>query len=426
MFLRMCAVSVLGLSVSFAGEAKSAILFIGDGMGLAQVTAGRIYQKNARDGKLALDEFEEIAIIRDYAANFMVTDSAAAGTALAAGHKTNNGMLGQLPDGTSVPSVLEMAKKAGKSVGVVTTTTITHATPAAFYAHVGSRAREDEIAAQLIESGNVDIALGGGREFFVPKSAKEPESDGKSGRQDERDLIAEARAAGYTVVQRQSEFEEVVKRSQAGENVGKILGLFNNGQMNYDVDRANDAWGEPSLAEMTTLAIDVLSNDPNGFFLMVEGGRIDHAGHANQAKRLVTDMLAFDAAVRVGVDKTNKDETLIVVTADHETGGLAINGYGNIEIGGEELLTATPAPSQGSILSFASGPGAKEESRAGAKPGDPGYTYPSLFYGSSAAHTGIDILAWASGPGSPKVKGTMLNSELGRLIIDALGVGGAQ
>lgn len=416
--------SCVVVSAAFAQEtAKSAILYIGDGMGLAQVTAGRIYQGNARDGKLAIDTLERIAVIRTYAANRMVTDSAAAGTALASGRKTNLLALGQGPDGERLDTVLELAKKAGKSVGLVTTTTISHATPAAFYAHIGTRANEAAIAAQLIDYGEVDVIMGGGRQFFMPETQADPESDTNGERKDGRDLFAEARAKGYRVIMDQKGFDAVAAEVGEGKDPGKILALFSPGMMAYEVDRSDDKWGEPSLAEMTRLAVRILQRDPDGFFLMVEGGRIDHAAHDNEAYRMVGDMLAFDHAVAAGLELVSgPKETLVVVTADHETGGLAINGYPPLELKGTELFTTPVGGGVSDIFSFSSGPGANRDAQAERPKDDPRYKQPALFQAGSAAHTGVDVLAWATGPGSEAVKGTMTNAELGELIIRTLGL----
>lgn len=225
MFHRMimtCLLAILA-GTTHAAEPKSAILFIGDGMGVAQTTAARIYQKNARDGKLALDTFKQVALVRTYSANTMVTDSAASGTAMASGHKTDTLMIGQSPDGTLLESVLVKAKASGRSVGIVTTTSVTHATPATFYAHAANRYNEPPLATQLIEYGEVDVVLGGGRRFFMPKGIKDPESGSGSGRKDDRDLISEAKANGYTYIARTSELESVVADVKAGKDGKSVV-----------------------------------------------------------------------------------------------------------------------------------------------------------------------------------------------------------
>ena len=252
--------------VAEAQVAKNAILFIGDGMGPAQVTAARIYQGNARDGKLTLDTMPYTAIVRTYAADFMVTDSAASATALATGVKTNNFKIGQGPAGEDLDTILELAKKAGRSVGLVTTTTITHATPACFYGNLASRAGEAELAAQLIAYGEVDVIMGGGREFFIPQTATDPENGGESERRDDRDLFAEAKEKGYRVIHKLEEFDALREEVEKGEQQGKVLALFSPGMMSYELTRKDDAWGEPDIASMTQLAIDMLKRNPNGYF----------------------------------------------------------------------------------------------------------------------------------------------------------------
>ncbi len=408
---------------AFAADAPSAILFVGDGMGQAAVTAARIYQGNARDGKLALDEFDQVAIVRTFCSNTMVTDSAASATAFATGHKTNALMIGQDPGGNTLETILEKAKKAGKSVGVVTTTTVTHATPACFYAHIGSRALESNIADQLIDYGQVDVVMGGGREFFLPKGTADPETGGTSKRMDGRDLIAEAKAKGYRYIQNQAEFDETMTLVSGGGDPGKVLALFQPGMMNYDVQRANDTWGEPSLAEMTELAIKVLSRNPRGYFLMVEGGRIDHGSHANQAKLTITDLIAFDKAVQAGLDLTaNAKETLVVVTADHETGGLAINGYAGIEISGDALFTTEAPGGAKDIITFGTGPGQDREAMKDVPRDSPDYKQPSVYKMGSAAHSGVDVHAWAAGPGAEAFKGTIDNTEIALNMMKSLGL----
>jgi alkaline phosphatase len=411
---------LFAISTGAHAQARNAILYVGDGMGLTHVTAARIYQKNARDGLLTLDTFEQIALVRTYAANGLVTDSAAAGTALASGVKTNNVMVGVDPDGDPVDTILELAKRAGKSVGIVTTTSITHATPACFYAHVRARNLESQIADQLIDTAEFDIVLGGGRQFFIPTDMEEPESGGRSGRRDGRNLIEEAKVKGYRVIGRQSEFDSLVADLDAGRDPGVVLGLFSGGQMSYEAHRADDAWGEPSIAEMTSAAIRLLSRNPNGYFLLVEGGRIDHAGHANAGQLMVRDLLAFDEAVKVGRDAAG-DDTLIVVTADHETGGLAINGYPGIEIGGDALFTERAGIGGEHILTWASGPG-NDRDRETREKGDPDYRQPSLLPGSSATHTGVDVIAWSAGPGSERIRGTVLNSDIAVIMMESLGL----
>lgn len=246
-------------------RAQAIILFIGDGMGEGQRTAAR-WLAVGQDGTLAMDAMPFGGWSHTASADNPITDSAAAGTALATGVKTNNGLVGQDPAGNALITILERAKSRGLSVGLVTTTQMAHATPACFAAHVPDRRMMTEIARQMLFSGaEVDVLLGGGEDEFLPTTATGcyPQPGERS---DGRDLIAEATAAGYTYVCDATAFATVIPTSTT-----RLLGLF--------ADEGMARPFSPSLAEMTEKAIDVLSQDPDGFLLMVEGGQIDWACH---------------------------------------------------------------------------------------------------------------------------------------------------
>lgn len=318
------------------GEVKNVIFLIGDGMGLSQVVLARTRVAGV-DGKLHMERMPVVGIVRTHAANAFVTDSAASGTALATGFKTNNGMISVLPDGRRVKTILESMQDKGARTGLVATSTITHATPAVFASHVRSRGNEVEIAAQLLEN-KIDVLIGGGRFFFLPQSEK----GGK--REDGRNLIDEAKSSGFVYAQNKEEL-----RAAKGK---KLLCLLKMGSLSTNRD-------EPMLDELTSEAIGRLKGD-RGFFLMVEGSKIDWACHGNDARYCLKEMLLFDEAVKVAMEFALEDkETLVIVTADHETGGLVINGR-NSETGELELNwsnkghTATPVPL------YALGPGAEE------------------------------------------------------------------
>ena len=230
------------------------------------------------------------------------------------------------PDGRVLKTILEMAKEKGKATGLVTTAGITDATPAAFAAHVERRSEEERIAEQLVNS-NINILFGGRKAFFLPEAEK-------GRRKDARNLIREAKRNGYTLVSTAKEMEEA-----QGE---KILGLFNPGSMLFEIDRKGSQ--EPSLAEMTSKALDVLSRNKSGFFLMVEAGRIDHAAHMNDIGALLWDTLAFDEAIRVAYEfQKVHPYTLLIITADHETGGLAVLPYSQLAENTKALISK-PSP----------------------------------------------------------------------------------
>ncbi|ENN95724.1 Alkaline phosphatase [Methanocaldococcus villosus KIN24-T80] len=298
-------------------KVKNVILLIGDGMGVTQAYIAERYKQEVENGNLViLTKFKNKGLITTYSESSEITDSAAAGTALLSGYKTYNGMINMKPDGSIPKKTLgELAKKMGKSVGIVTTTRITHATPASVYAHVKSREEEDEIAEQLLEF-EPTVAFGGGLEYFIPKDMKD------SKRKDNKNLIEEFKKKGYVVVFNKKELENIDINK-----TNKIIGLFAKSHMAYEVDRENiDKYkDQPSLAEMTEMALKILEKNPKGFFLMVEGGRIDHACHAHDAKSEIMDTIAFDNAVKVALDFQKKHpDTLIVVTADHETAGMSV------------------------------------------------------------------------------------------------------
>jgi len=285
------------------------ILMIGDGMGTGHITATRISINP--DKLLNMDQLSYGGLIMTHSLDNLVTDSAAAATALATGFKTNNDMISMDPDERILETVLEFAQTNGMSTGLITTTRITHATPAAFAAHVPDREMEDKIAEQLIES-EVDVLLGGGRRYFLP------ESHSNSVRRDDKNLLEKAETLNYTYVNKHEELLNIRSR--------KVLGIFDDTHMRLDQERESR---QPSLAEMTQVAIQILSNNPQGFFLMVEGGRIDHASHSNDLGDVIGEMLAFDLAIGVALNftrsETAKLSTLLIVTSDHETGGLSID-----------------------------------------------------------------------------------------------------
>lgn len=353
--LAICLFYVFLSPVFPANAPKNVILMIGDGMGIAQVTLARLSLPEGRVG-LYMDSLPETALVKTFSANSTVTDSAAAATALATGFKTNNGMVGVLPDGTVVRNIREAAAELGKATGLVTTTTITHATPAGFGAHVAKRGDEADIAPQYIER-KIEVLLGGGRQVFIPKSVA------GSKRKDERDLIAEAKAIGYSVVGTRDEFLAVRQ--------GKVLGLFQMGAMTTNPP-------EPSLAEMTAKAIDLLSQDKDGFFLMVEGGQIDWACHANDVQGTIKQTLDFDEAVGKALEfARSKKDTLLIVTADHETGGLSIQGS---EEGGKQFKPV-----------FCTG-----------------------------GHTGVYVPLFAYGPGATQFSGLLDNTDIPKMIAGLL------
>ncbi len=332
------------------GRAKNVILFIGDGMGITTLTAARILEGQLRgesgeENRLSFEQFPFVALSKTYSANQQTSDSAPTMSAIMTGIKTDEGVLSvnqnivrgdyKTVKGNETETLLEIAEDAGKSTGVVTTARLTHATPGACYAHTADRdwesdkdifdrkkdafnAKFPDIARQLLEFNHGDgleVAIGGGRTKFLPGETNDPEYPNVKGeRLDRRNLAIEwtkkYKNSAYVWNKRQFDTIDAKKTEH-------LLGLFEPSHMQYNYDRPRDRAGEPSLSEMTVKAIDVLSNNKNGFFLMVEAGRIDHAHHNGNAFRALTDAVELSNAVRAAESKINLDDTLIIVTADH-------------------------------------------------------------------------------------------------------------
>ena len=395
------------------GPGRSAVLFIGDGMGPAYVTATRI-ARGGSAGKLHMDDMPYTAIVRTYAADGPVTDSAAAVTAMACGRKTVNGVLGEdasaiygKSDGKKLEPLALWAGGRGIRVGLVTTTRVTHATPAGFYATVNDRDRERTIARQAIAS-SVEVLLGGGREFFRPG----PRVSGDPGwpAADTEDLEALARSRGFTIVTSGRELADAASLET------KVLGLFADSHMPYEAPagQAGTRGGAPSLVEMTRFTIARLRATRRPFFLMVEGGRIDHAGHANWVRTLLDETAAFDDAIGAALLMLDPKTTLLLVTADHDTGGLAINGYPDEKEG----ILGTVRPEGGGapypVLTFATGPGSRTETRDA--PYGSADARPSAVNLKSAAHTGVDVALYGWGADAEEVRGTLDNTAVYALL----------
>ena len=458
----LIAAAMIQIPAHAAGEAKNVIFFLGDGMGPTSVTAARIY-KYGEDGKLNMETLERTARVITYSNDAQTTDSAPSMAAYMTGVKMNNEVISMTPDtsafdpvtfkpyvaangvdstcaagnGRPVQTILEIAKANGLAVGAVTTTRVTHATPATTYSHLCHRDGENVIAAQAVPGGvgynaalgsGLDVLMGGGRKHFLPNTVA------GGARSDGRDLTAELTAAGYTVVTDKTGFDAIPAAAS------KVVGLFTSSHMSYELDR--DPSKEPSLKEMTLKAIDVLSKNSKGYFLMVEGGRIDHALHDTNAKRALEDVVAFDEAIKATLAKVDLSKTLIVVTADHDH-TMTINGYG-------QRTGATSAANAGIL-------GVVKNVVTGANEIDAdGSAYPTLVFGNGAnritgprpttddtttsakdyhqeagvrmetgseTHGGGDVMLMATGAGnaSKPFKGTMVNTGVFNLLRNAYG-----
>lgn len=342
------------------GEVKNLIYMIGDGMGLGHVSMLMI--ENGYE-PTAFDRAQNIALTTTYSANNRVTDSAAAGTALATGHKTNNSVLGQSPDGEPFESIMTRAIGRGMPSGIVVTCYLHHATPGAFYAHAGNRGESEKIAAQLPGSG-IDVAFGGGRTCFSKKDSL----TGKS-------AVDRLTEEGYRVVYDLAETESL--------HEGGVVGLF--------ADEHMPAAGEERgnyLTEATVKAMEILHNNDKsdkGFFLMVEGSQIDFASHANDTPLIQEEMRDFDRAVAAAMDFADRvPGTLVVVTADHETSGLTM-----------------------------------VSNKADFTRSESGIDYRH----STTGHSGIMVPVYLYGAGAERINGIMDNTDLPKRLMALIGVG---
>lgn len=458
----MAALTLLALAAaqaSAAGEARNVILFIGDGMGPVTVAAARIF-KYGEAGSLTIDTMPRSARIRTFALDAQTTDSAPSMAAYMTGVKTRNDVISMdastitktpstdnsvtpnvsnavnncpaTGNGAASPTLLEQAIAKGKASGVVTTARLTHATPAATYAHVCNRDAEFEIARQAVPGGagynpalgnGIDVLLGGVSSYWRPHNP----TTTPRGRPDKRDLVAELQARGYTAVSDLASFT-------AAPTTGKLVGLFDQaaaqGHMSFELDR--DPTKEPSLAQMTAKAIDILSKNPNGYFLMVEGGRIDHALHGNNAKRALADTISFDDAIKAALGKVDLTNTLIVVTADHDH-TLAFNGYsplGNDILGKSRDIKTKSLQNAAdgkpyTTLVFGNGSGERKDVRDDLTSvdtsGNKDYKQAVSIPLSSETHGGGDVMLFATGAGSKAFKGSLDNTKVFGLIRQAFG-----
>jgi len=448
---------VLLLAAAFAGsavaapQAKNVIFFLGDGMGPNTITAARIH-KTGEAGLLDFERMDRTARIKTYSADAQVTDSAPSMGAYMTGVKVNNDVI-SLKDaksvrpgkdangnngidncgannGTAPMTILELAKANGKAVGAITTTELTHATPASTYAHSCHRNLGYAIAQQLVPGGagynprlgdGVDVLMGGGRQHFTPFDA----ATNKRGRADGRNLLAELEDRGY--------FIAATRADMLSSRVGrKFIGIYAaDGHLDYGLKRAPT---QPTLAEMTAKSIELLAKNPNGFFLMVEGGKIDHALHDSNVLNALVETVQFDAAIQTAIDRMRAidpglDNTLIVVTADHDH-TIVMNGYpkrGNPVLDIVRGVDGQPARDADgktyTTLVFGNGPNRPEVrldvASSTALAAD--YKQETAVRLSGEGHGGGDVKLFATGAGSAPFRGTMENTRVFDLMKAAFG-----
>jgi alkaline phosphatase len=448
-------------------QPKNVIFFLGDGMGMTTMTAARIYSVG-EDGELTMDTLPETGFVKTFSNDAQVTDSAPSMSAYMTGVKMNNEVVSMSAvtqaynttgvaytsgrdstcpssgNGARVPTVLELAIANGMSTGVVTTARLTHATPAAAYAHICNRNGENDIASQAVPGNKnfnsalgsgVDVLLGGDSTYWRPVGAVPAAPT--LGRTDKADLVKDMQGAGYSFVSDVTGLNSFTP----GANK-KLFGLFDQavaqGHMSYEADR-NPAL-EPSIAQMTTKAIDVLSQNKKGYFLMVEGGRIDHALHETNGKRALIDTVAFDDAIKAAIAKVDLKNTLIVVTADHDH-TLVLNGYakrtgkttsseaGILGLVKDYVLGGITKDIAGlgySILGFGNGENrpATRAALTDVQISDLNYRQEAVIQTSvgGETHGGADVFIGAIGSGAQSIGGVMDNTAVFSLLKSGLGL----
>lgn len=290
---------------------ENVIMMIGDGLGMGQLEIARALEHGKED-QFHMEQLEDIGLMQTYSHDNHVTDSAAAGTAIANSQKTNNGMVGMTPDGEPVQSIMQAFQEDGKKTGAVVNHSITDATPAAFTAHVKDRDQHEDIARQQYEN-QYDVLLGGGLEYFLPEA------------QDGVDLTEAFEDDGYQFVETREELMNI-------DHTDQLLGLFADEHMALETDIDLIEEDQPSLSEMSEVALDTLEHDEDGFFLMIEGARIDHAAHYADATSVWKEMVEFDDTVEYVKEwAEERDDTLLVVTSDHETMGMSMTEVMDVE-----------------------------------------------------------------------------------------------
>lgn len=454
-------------------KAKNIILFIGDGMGISTVTGSRIFEGQQRgvDGErnqLSFEKLPYLALSKTYSANQQTPDSAPTMSAIITGVKTNDGVLSlnqsvtrdetdnAVIQANKTQTILEQAETHGLAAGIISTARITHATPAATYAHIPNRDWESnaQLPVKAVETGVKDIAvqlidhmqhnkglkviLGGGRQHLLPNTQSDPEYVKKAGkRTDGRDLVNEFKTVtkGEYVWNKQ-QFDAINPNK-----VTHLLGLFEPSHMQYEHDRPKDKAGEPSIAEMTSKAIDILKQNEKGYFLMVEAGRIDHASHAGNAYRTFSDTVALSDAVKVAMEKVDLQDTLIIVTADHSH-TLTLAGYPKR---GNPILGKVIAPDEAkptlaidnkpyTTVGFANGLGYAEqgEEKRPVNVGrvadmtdvdttDPDFHQETLVPLTHETHAAEDVAIFAGGPNAHLLHGVQEQSYIYYVMEDAFG-----
>jgi alkaline phosphatase len=387
------------------------ILFVGEGLAPGRLAATRVYAGGA-DAPLSLDSMPHVALVRNFSNDFAAPDRAAAATALATGVRVNNKSIGADSGGARVASLIELARRAGRATGLVTDGSITNPTSAAFYARTSAPSEQAEIARQLVDSAEIDLALGGGAREFLPEA-----KDGN--RKDGRDLLLEIRRKGFDLVRSKAELEAIPdwRRPQ-------LFGVFSSGELAF-ADQLEARSEQPSLPDMVRRAIELLQYNRAGYLLVVDAGLIRRAAEQNDGEHTLAEMVEFDRAVAIARRYAGAKST-VVVCGDVAVGGLNLNGYPFRKDRGIAILGLNSAGDP--WLSWATGPNggktygaAKLATPPEATASPPGIPQePAAFYAPAALDTVDDVVAFGTGPGAEALRGSIDNTAIFQLIRDLL------
>jgi alkaline phosphatase len=401
-----CLLAFVGLGVLFYSnwvvqKPFAIILFLTDNLTTSTLTAARIYQ-NGADTRLNLEKLPNLGLITTHAQDFAVSDPAAAATAIATGQKVNNRSLGLDASGKPLVNLFDLARKRGRATGLVSNAAISDTTPAAFFARTGNPQDSQDIAAQLVDAGNIDVILGGGQADFLPEHKEGRRKDG-------RDLLIEMRRKGYDIAENKSELENI-----PSWRAPKLLGIFSSGNLAF-ADEIQSAGPQPTLAEMVRIAIQLLQYNAKGYLLVVDCGLTGKAASQNEGERMLRELLALDEAVASAVRFAGED-SLVLVVGKQSIGGIRLNGYPFRNDKGVAIvgINAQGIPS----LTWSTGPGTRAPSPevSDASPANE----PSAVPAPVAIGVAEDGIVVGAGVGSEDLQGFRDNTEIFRVISENL------
>jgi len=385
------------------------ILFIGEGLAPERLAATRVYVGGA-DKRLALDSMTHLALLTNYSKDFATPDRAAAATAIATGVKVNNRLIAVNSDGKRLASIVELARAGGRAIGLITDAKLTDPTSAAFYAHSADSSDTDNFARELVEGGNIDIAMGGGLAQFFPAT--------KGGeRQDGRDLVLELRRSGFDVVGTRTELEAIPAWRRS-----KLFGGFSSGELAF-TNQVEERSQQPSLADMVRRAIELLQYNAGGYLLVVDAGLMRKAAQENNGERTLSETAELDRAVAVARRYAGKRST-IVVCGDVAIGGMSLNGFPFRKDSGIAVLGLNSAGQP--WITWAAGPNGTRSYGAAKIPNQPNeqaeveQLEPGAFYVRPALATVNDVIAFGSGRGTEALQGTVDNTMIFQILRDEL------